>query len=424
MLAGLSMLARLPLLMRIDARRGCLWISGMAAAVAAATLPTTMPTDLPGSAVAAVALGVVLAVAAVGFVPRTGSAALDATWIVARVAWPAVGWAAVALARGAPDVAAWGGLGIALGGGCLTALARLGLIPADAAGVGLAAAGVACAVGWWATAASGSERSGAMVSALALSVAFAGVSAVSASGRARAAARQFANHLLTGTAMAGALLGMVMWLFLVPDRAGLDLLASLAWFVSLALPAATLGDGVSHLGFWRRFERAHPVGAGWPSRLGPGRRRDAVRAPLLAAAILGWPPFVATVVGGFGGGLAPWTIAIVIALAVGALLVVATTTLGDAAGVRPDAQHAAALAAVGLAAVMLLRAGAGSFPAPLNSQVGGGWRQSNDVEKTRNSCHTASPAQSLAGLPARCRKWSRSGAAAHDMEWEEKIPTA
>lgn len=416
MLAGLSLLAR------IDARGGCLWISGIAAAVSVAILPATMPPGLPGSAVTSLALGVLLAVAAVGFVPCTGAASLDATWVVVRACWPAVGWGAVALVRGMPDLAAWGCLGVSLGGGCLAAVARRGLIAADAAGVVLAVAGIAFAAGWWVTAAAGSDRSGALATAFVVSVAIAAALAISGCGR--AAARQSANHLLTGAAMAGALSGMVVWLFLIPDHAGLDLLASVGWFVSLALPAATLGDGVSHLGVWRRSERSQPVATGWAARLGPGRRRDSLRAPLLAAAVIGWPPFVAAVVGGFGGAHAPWTIAIGAALVTGALFLIAMTMLGDAAGVRPDAQQAAALAAVALAAVTLLQAAAGAAPAPPDSQVDAGWLRPSDVEETPDSCHTTGVSQPLAGSLARRRKWSRSRAAAHDMEWEPKIPTA
>jgi len=374
MQAGRSMLSRLPLLVGVEARHAPVWIAAIAAATLAAFLPRAAPAGLPGPASGAVVLGGLLAVAAIGFLPRTGSAALDAAWISVRAAWPVVGWSAAAVASGEPELAAWGCGGVVLGAGCLGFFARLSLVPADAAGTVLAALGVAGAAGWWATAAWGSDRRGAAVAAAVMLAGCVGALAASASRRSRGPARHLANHLLTGTAMAGALLGMVLWLFLMPDLARLDLFASAAWFVALALPAATLGDGVSHRPVWRRSERAQPHAAGWPMHQGPGRRRDTLRAPVVAAAILGWPPFVAAAVGGFSDGPSRWAVAIVALLAAAGLLLIAMSLLGDTAGVAPDVQQAAALAAVGLVSVALLHAAAGGpfSPVSLISLVAGG----------------------------------------------------
>jgi len=371
MQASRSMLSRLPLLVRIEARHAPVWIAALAAATLAAFLPRVAPAGLPGPASAAVVLGGLLAVAAIGFVPRTGSPSLDAAWTSARAMWPVAGWSVAAVASGEPGLAAWGCGGVMLGAGCLGFLARLSLVPADAAGTVLAALGVAGAAGGWATAAWGGDHRGATVAAAVMLVCCVGAIAAAASRRARDSVRHLANHLLTGAAMGGALLGMVLWLFLMPDVARLDLCASAAWFVALALPAATLGDGVSHRAVWRRWERAQPHAVAWPMHLGPGRRRDTLRAPVVTAAILGWPPFVAAAVGGFADGPSRWAVAIVALLAAGGLFLIALALLGEAARVPPDVQQAAALAAVGLLAVALLHAAAGGPASPASLVAGG-----------------------------------------------------
>lgn len=366
------MLERMPLLAWIDARRAAVWITGVAAMIAAIAMPMNVAPDGPEPAVAAVSIGGLLAIAAIGFVPRTGSTALDAAWIVERVVWPAVGWTLGAVLRGDPSLAGWGSLGVVLGGVPLVGLARVGLVPSDAAGIALAAVAMAGGAGWWASVARHSSVTGGPVAAILLVAFSLCVIVIGRSERTGGAARHAANHLLTGAAMAGSLLGMVVWLFLTPTSAGIDLVASLAWFVALALPPATLGDGLSHGIVWRRLEQAAPLVERPLLRLVPGRRRDAGRAPIVAAAILGWPPLVAAVVGGADGGRGQWAVIIIAALVVGAGLLLAASALGEAVGASPDTQQAAALAGVCLATVVMLRIAAGVPPVFPVLPVGGG----------------------------------------------------
>lgn len=359
------MLARLPLLARIEARRVASWIAAVGAAAAAGCLPLAMPPGLPDRATVAVVLGGLFAVAAGGAVPRTGSGRLDRLWLAARLVFPAAGWLAAALARGEPAVGGWAAAGVALGGAWLAVMTHAGLVAADAAGASLMASGIAGGVGWWAAVVRRADGEVGGMAAVAMLIAGVGLAAV-ASGvaRQRSIARHAARHLLTGGVMAAALFGMVVWLFLAPEAAPLDLVASLAWFVAAAVPAATLGDGVGQAAAWRQSDRAAPRAGTWPRRLPPGRCRDAALGPLVVAAILGWPPLVAAVVAeaGADAGRPLVAIGIVAALAAAAAAVVAVAALGEAAGVAPDALQAGALTAVGLAVALACGVAAAAPP--------------------------------------------------------------
>jgi hypothetical protein len=137
--------------------------------------------------------------------------------------------------------------------------------------------------------------------------------------------------------MMGAMAGMVGWLFLAAEHAIFDLVASLAWFAALAVPSATMGDGVSHAAVWRRLERAAPRGR---LRLGPGRTRDGVQAVVTAAAVVGWPPLVAAALAGGDAArsVAAWLV--VSAIAAAAILLLGAVGLGRLVGATPDTQLA------------------------------------------------------------------------------------
>ncbi|MEI6239970.1 MAG: hypothetical protein WCR51_06250 [Planctomycetia bacterium] len=359
------MLGRVPLLASVDARRPAAWLALATAAIGAALLPDAVPADCPAPAVMAAVFGALLAVMAIGdAVPQGHTPAFDLVWLAERAAWPLFGWLLAAGGRADVWLAGSGALGIATGAALLAILGRRGLLAADAASATLVAAGCAGAAGWWADVVWPERMPGAGVAiggfvGLAVTAgALLGHRQVSPATSVRYTAR----HLLTAAAMMGAMAGMVGWLFLAADLAAFDLVASLAWFVSLAVPAATLGDGVSHAAVWRRVERAAPHCAGGRLRLGPGRRRDGVLAAVTAAALLGWPPLVAAAVAG-GDVARSWpSLLVVAALAVAVIVLLCIVSLGGAVGATPDTQLAVAIAGTCLCMAVVPFVGPGQAP--------------------------------------------------------------
>ena len=339
------MLRGLALLVRIDARRPAAWLALATAVAAAWLLPLATVPGSPPAPVTSILLGGVLAVMAVGGLEAAATERAG-PWFAERAAWPLAGWVAAAGLRGEAVSLVAGGLAVVAVAAARRSLAALGLVAADAASAALAAAAAAGAVGWAVTASGAGGGAGVAAAVVVLAIFAAGVMACATRGPAEweVAPRHSARRLLTALAMGGALTGMVAWLLLAEDRTGLDLAASLALLVALAVPAATLGDGVSHLAAWRRVERAAPV-ADPRRRLPPGRRRDILLGVLVPAAILGWPPIVAATLSGADAGLAGPSALIVATIAAVAVVLWALARLGEAVGASPDTVHAAILAA-------------------------------------------------------------------------------
>ncbi|NBW97464.1 MAG: hypothetical protein EBR28_12240, partial [Planctomycetia bacterium] len=289
------MLRGLALLVRIDARRPAAWLALATAVAAAWLLPLATVPGSPPAPVTSILLGGVLAVMAVGGLEAAATERAG-PWFAERAAWPLAGWVAAAGLRGEAVSLVAGGLAVVA---VVFSLVGAFYYLPDAASAALAAAAAAGAVGWAVTASGAGGGAGVAAAVVVLAIFAAGVMACATRGPAEweVAPRHSARRLLTALAMGGALTGMVAWLLLAEDRTGLDLAASLALLVALAVPAATLGDGVSHLAAWRRVERAAPV-ADPRRRLPPGRRRDILLGVLVPAAILGWPPIVAATLSG------------------------------------------------------------------------------------------------------------------------------
>jgi len=352
-------LRRWLLLATIDSRQPAAWLALAVAAVAAALLPEATPAGWPASAVVATLLGAALAVMALGDAGNFREpAGVDAGWLAERVAWPLVGWGvAVALRQQWPMLAS-GAIGILATAALMAALIRRGALGADAASAALLAAGGSAAAGWWAESLWPGrlpvERAAEMAAAALLVLA---VFLMLATIPATPALRFHLRRALTAAGMIGAVAGMVAWLLLAADRAALDLAASLAWFAALAVPAATLGDGVSHAALWRRLERAAPAAAGGRLRLPPGRTRDCVIAVLTSAAILGWPPLVAAVVSGADLARSWPAASVVVALAAAAGVLLTVVWLGERARMSPATLQAAAIGGASLALAGALAAG-------------------------------------------------------------------
>lgn len=352
---------RLILLARIDARRPAAWLTLAAAAAVAASVSHATLAGSPTPAVVAVAIGACLAVAAIGdTTPRANAAPIDAARLAERALWPLVGWWlgcwwSACLFGG---LVATGSLGIVAGGGLFARLTGRGLFAADAASATLVAAAGGAALGWWADAVWPARMLGGAVAGGVLA---AGAGAAWGAlgrwpGHAAPPARLAARHLLTAAAMMGAMAGMVGWLFLAAELARLDLAASLAWFVALAVPAATLGDGASHAAVWRRLERVAPRGRG--VRLAPGRSRDGLQAVLTTGALLGWPPIVVAALAGGDAAKSGAALAVAGALAAAAGMLLAILGLGRALGATPDTQLAVAVAGLCLGVVACFALGA------------------------------------------------------------------
>ena len=392
-------LRRWMLLVRIDVRQPAAWLALVLAVVTAGLVPGTPAAGSPGPALMATLLGGMLAVMAVGDAGDFRAAAgIDVGWLAERIAWPLAGWAAVAASRHDWPLLGCGAVGILATATLVAALVRQGAVGADAASAALLAAGGSGAAGWTAESVwPGRFPAGAAaVVLLGLVVFGTGVMV-----RPTPALRFHLRRALTATGMFGALGGMVAWLLLAADRAVLDLMVSLAGFVALAIPAATLGDGVSHAALWRRVERAAAAAEGGRLHLPPGRHRDGVFAVLTTAAVLGWPPLVAAVI---AGPARSWPAAqVVLALMGTGGAALAVVWLGERASLRPATVQATALgwaclAVVGTPAVMVPRPAA---PPIIRGFAGEAAR--TGVEETMHSCHTCRSPRFPHGSRQGCR---------------------
>lgn len=345
---------RLILLAKADARRPAAWLTLAAAAVVAGLLSAAPVDGIPTPALMAMVVGASLAVAVVGDATRRANAAdIDSPRVAERAAWPLVGWLLAAGGMGSGVLATHGAFGIMTATGLFALLTRRGLLAADAASMTLVAAFSAGAMGWWADESWPGRMPGIAAGGLLAGVAIAAWGLVGRRSSTAMQMRSTARHLLTAAGMMGAMAGMVGWLFLAAEFAMFDLAASLAWFVALAVPAATLGDGVSHAVVWQRLEcvAPRPVG-GWP-QLAPGRVRDSVQAVFVTAALLGWPPLVVAALAGGDAARSGASLLVVAAVAAAAVVLFVIVSLGGVARALPDTQLAIAIASTCLCAAAL-----------------------------------------------------------------------
>lgn len=261
--------------------------------------------DGDATAAAVVACGGLVAVAAIGDRPAAwgGQVGVPRAAVLARAAWPIAGGLVVTVIRlalaqpaSAASVAGLVGWAAAVTAWLVAprsaarsaSLARAGLMPLAAAALAAAAtAVVAPAAGrgaaWGAAglafAAVGvAERvTGSRLAAEASgSTGFSGSLTVAGAG---------GVSLPTTVAMGSSLVGMMLFLFLLPDAARAYALLVAALFVCLALPEATVGAG----GWAGRSIAA--AAAGRPTV--PGTLRQAARVVGVHVALLGWPAVVA-----------------------------------------------------------------------------------------------------------------------------------
>ena len=349
----------LPRLVRIDARRPASWLAAGSAAASVAVLAAASP-DAAVATAAAVFCGGWAGVAAAGVPPRgilPGDRAVDAAWWWERAAWPVVGaagaWVACGAAAGAAPIAA----GAILGVGCATlvGVAAAGrAAPADAASCGLVATAAAAAAGLAGGTAAAALAWAALAACIVVPVASAGLTFLGRewgggldAGPARATfaeiglARGGLRSALSGLAMIASLAGLAGWYFLFPEAAAMGLVATVGWFLALAVPAVLLGPPAGGAG-WEPLAAAAAVEAGpgiaWRR---PARPRWAVAVAAAHAAILGWPPLVAGLLLAAEATGAPvpaatWAWLTVAALAVAATGLVAVALAFGAAGTRPE----------------------------------------------------------------------------------------
>ena len=362
----------LALLARIDARRPASWLALLAAAggvVSAALTPVP----------AAVALGwwggTLAVVTALGELPddEQWSGMPTPPWLAGRLLWPlagwGLGWGFIAVVWGEDAWPAGGALaaGIVAGGAAIRVALAWKARAADASSLALVLGGTAAA-GALAVPANTPDAwclpsaSLAWISAAIICVAV----AVSQSRLAPADRRTHHSadeppvlpvigplrRRLNSSAMVAALLGMVGWLFLDPTRAADFHTMTLAWFVCLAVPLATLGDGAMHAHAWRWLYRSAPVrfpaarSTGvmprlWRPRLGSESFSRVTVVSL--AAILAWPALVAALILAGEPAVAWRAASTVMALAAAALGLVALGRVGASLGWSGDSTQAVAL---------------------------------------------------------------------------------
>jgi hypothetical protein len=185
------------------------------------------------------------------------------------------------------------------------------------------------------------------------------------------------RQMMTRLAMVAALVAMAGWLVLEPavdpgsgggqDHASLQsqweqlvqfqraavawALFTAAWFIGLAVPQATLQDGMAGARDWDRLFRTAPrarrSGAVWrpglwAPRVGPVRFAGGVT--LTQAAVLGWPVLVCAVLSLPTPAAARLPLGIVIGLAVAAAVVTAIVFIGGTVRASRETTFAAAVA--------------------------------------------------------------------------------
>ena len=358
----------LRILLRIDGRRPASWLTLAAAAGIVWLLahPPCAALRSHGSVLLASLAGAWLAVAASGDVPHSKNGLSHSPWVCLlwmceRVAWPMVG-VLLGLFVSLYGLSVFSGTGLcvatAMAAGIIGSLAVMHISrgcaaqAADAASLSLGIACAATAAGWLATHFAGEPFD---------AVAFTGIAVAAAAwvvivlGVCWTADSLFQPNTLrrglTILAMATALAGMVGWLFLAPGCAELYCVMAVGWFVCLAIPKTTLGDGVVHRRAWQRLYRSAPErpaasSGGWTDRqvrifsqsirrafLNVGCDRAATTTSLVYGAILGWPPLVASVVlAGTADGGASALATVIVLVAASVLLALLSKTITRAGG--------------------------------------------------------------------------------------------
>lgn len=451
---GVDLLAEF---VRIDRRRPASWIT-----LASGAWLGWCCSRPSSNAFAVLASAATLAVAAIGDLPlavcRPAGGGVSSAWAWERSSWPMAGviLGVIAARGGLPHVSVDGLLPVVVGCGFATATllaCRLSAIrPADAASLTLLVAAASGACG----ACIASRSRLGLLGAAGVWLLLGGVCrrwawspAAGIDGGAIQASREpfgdgvgalkmdafpaggALRHALVRLSMVGGLLVMAMWLLVEPQvgegaravpLAGLQG-ASATWalfiaacFVGLAVPQATLQDGVASAAAWDRLFRtaARTDHAGrsaeWPRRpLQPGSVRFAAGVVIAQAAILGWPIIVSMVLSLSTPAKARAALGIAAGLAVLAAMVMVIVAFGAVVRASRETTFAVVLAIVaGLLAIAL----AGTPPVPQSARRTLPWPRSL-------ACLPGLPG--LAGLPARASlSGRRCGASALADAWWRK----
>jgi len=367
--------ALIPPLGRLEARRPAAWLGLLAGACVAAS----------GDPFVAAAMAALAAVAAIGEIPESGRRSIDTTLHAVRTAWPLVGLAVghgLVTVCGHPPAGGWvaaavvvatavthrlvqAGQGAPADGSSLTLLIAAaavmlsrhavppGVVPL-AAGAAAWFVATGCAVGL--TRWNAATRQGVRPLPRTAGVTLSG-GILPAGGPRR--------RLLNALAMGTMLVAMVAWLVLEPRRAPLAVELGLAWFVCLGVPLALLQDGGGVREGSRALWRSASRGLGRRASPGLNPLRFASGVALGHATVLAWPSLVAAAVGlaapaGVWPGLAG---AFVIFAAAATLIALAVVCFG--AGASGDTAHAVAILLVNAALGVAVWWAASRPPEPL-----------------------------------------------------------
>lgn len=283
-------------LLRLEARRLVAWIS--IAVAAGAALGCTSAAVVP----VAVAVGGLLAVAAIGHLPhaRACPPAARRLLILTRIQWPIAGAVLAGTFLGLRgEMGAAVAAGVVAGSVVVTAALMMAFLRRDATdavavGHSLTCVGLGAAAGMAALVAGGST-----LAQIAATVAASGALAGSLiTGHAldyqAALGAPSAKHrrplVGPGPAMASALVAMAGCYFLAPQFAWGYALLAVGWFVAIAVPAVTPARDASPV---TRLVRS---AVGRPACVGSTTRSLGIVAT--ATGLLAWPAVVAAVLGG------------------------------------------------------------------------------------------------------------------------------
>jgi hypothetical protein len=322
-----AVLASLPVLLRVEARRPATWIALAIAAVAAVACRSGV-----GWPAVPLACGGLAGLAAVGDLPLiAANPGSRVACLLARVAWPLAGaiggWMAAArIVASASQVPAAVALGVVL-----VAAARVigGFVAATAAA-------------WHAP------------------DPFAGVPLPDAEGHRSV----FGHGWHDRVAMAAALAAMAVCYFLVPEAAAWYAVIVAAVFVLLTVPAATRGPAVADEAARSLLARTMP---GRPVL--PGTSSASLRAIAVSASVLAWPALVAAVLRFDLVALATGPMAAIALLATLATTTACVTLITGRWGGSGDTARALVVAGV---ALLTISAHAARYPAGPVCAVGRG----------------------------------------------------
>ena len=379
----------------IDARRPASWLAIVAAIAGGFGLVAGGLPAATGLGPLALASGGLLAVAAIGHVPR-GVHAGRRPWlalVVARGGWSVAGFfiaAIVAAVFRQPGPVVLAGIAAASAAAtsflhaALLRTAETGSLAASQSLViagGAAAASLACELG-----------GGGLFIQVIAAVAVWGLLAAAAVfdrtgdlpdwlGQTATATRRRRAETASAAAMATTLAAMVGCYFLSPQFAWVYAVVATGWFVCLAVPPATEMVGPPATVRLVRGAAGHPKSPGSVGRAG--------RLAGMLCALLGWPAVVAAVLpaaDGVRAGGPPLALAWLLAVAIG--LVAAVAVAASAPKMGGDTARAVVLSAV--AAAALAAAHVPQMPqAPASLQPVAGSLCTSGVEPSQGSCKTS-----------------------------------